>query len=192
MCPCCPWLVLAPKVLQLCTNHFVWVLCRPVWVSEACQLFRVPSRNSNTPFYPSKCCELRNVPRLIFLSLSSTWIHISILQGIRSASSKEKKLLTRLARALWSQGWPKLWCQLNMQWKYLAIETPKVIQNKFFILCVFVLFSLWILLKLVLIFMCCRCEHSGQKIKLCALHHIISKEVLGDRALTYMEVLNEE
>ncbi len=30
VCPCCPWLVLAPKVLQLCTKHFVWVLCRPV------------------------------------------------------------------------------------------------------------------------------------------------------------------
>ncbi len=28
VCPCCPWLVLAPKVLQLCTNHFVWVVCR--------------------------------------------------------------------------------------------------------------------------------------------------------------------
>jgi len=30
VCPCCPWFVLAPKVLQLCTNHFVWVVCRPV------------------------------------------------------------------------------------------------------------------------------------------------------------------
>jgi hypothetical protein len=30
VCPCCPWLVLAPKVFQLCTNHFVWVVCRPV------------------------------------------------------------------------------------------------------------------------------------------------------------------
>jgi len=30
VCPCCPWLVLAPKVLQLCTNHLVWVMCRPV------------------------------------------------------------------------------------------------------------------------------------------------------------------
>jgi len=29
VCPCCPWIVLAPKVLQLCTNHFVWVVCRP-------------------------------------------------------------------------------------------------------------------------------------------------------------------
>jgi hypothetical protein len=26
--PSCPWLVLAPKVLQLCTNHFVLVLCK--------------------------------------------------------------------------------------------------------------------------------------------------------------------
>ncbi len=26
--PSCPWLVLAPKVLQLCTNHLVLVLCR--------------------------------------------------------------------------------------------------------------------------------------------------------------------
>lgn len=102
---------------------------------------------------------------------------------------KEKKFLTRLARALWSQGWLKLWCQLNMQWKYLAIETPKVIQNKFFILCVFVLFFLWIWLKLVLIFMPCGCDHSGQEIKHCALHHIISKEVLGDHAHTYTEAL---
>jgi len=36
VCPCCPWLVLAPRVLQLCTNHFVWVVCRPIWVSGAC------------------------------------------------------------------------------------------------------------------------------------------------------------
>jgi hypothetical protein len=30
VCLCYPWLVLAPKVLQLCTNHFVWVVCRPM------------------------------------------------------------------------------------------------------------------------------------------------------------------
>ncbi len=28
--PSCPWLVLAPKVLQLCINHLVLVLCKPV------------------------------------------------------------------------------------------------------------------------------------------------------------------
>jgi hypothetical protein len=86
VCPCCPWLVLAPRVLQLCTNHFVWVVCRPVWVSEACQLFLVPSRSSNTPFYPSKCCELRNVLRLLPLLLCSIWTHIWVLQGVGSVS----------------------------------------------------------------------------------------------------------
>ncbi len=30
MSPSCMWLVLAPKMFQLCTNHFVLVLCRPV------------------------------------------------------------------------------------------------------------------------------------------------------------------
>ncbi len=30
VCPCCLWLVLAPRVLKLCTNHFVWVVCKPV------------------------------------------------------------------------------------------------------------------------------------------------------------------
>jgi hypothetical protein len=32
----CPWLVLAPKVLQLCINHLVLILCRSVWVVKAC------------------------------------------------------------------------------------------------------------------------------------------------------------
>jgi hypothetical protein len=86
VCPCCPWLILAPKVFQPCTNHFVWVVCRPVWVSEACQLFLVPSRSSNMPFYPSKCCELRNVPRLLLLPLSFTWTRIWVLPGIGSVS----------------------------------------------------------------------------------------------------------
>jgi hypothetical protein len=30
VCLSCLWLVLAPKMFQLCTNHFVLVLCRPV------------------------------------------------------------------------------------------------------------------------------------------------------------------
>jgi len=38
VCLSCMWFILAPKVLQLCTNHFVLILCRPVWVSKACQI----------------------------------------------------------------------------------------------------------------------------------------------------------
>jgi hypothetical protein len=86
VCPCCPWLVLTPKVLQLCTNHLVWVVCKPVWVNETCQLFLDPSRSSNTPLYPSKCCELGSVPQLLPFPLSSTWTHIWVLQGVGSAS----------------------------------------------------------------------------------------------------------
>jgi hypothetical protein len=37
VCSDYPWLVLAPKVLQLCTNHFVLVLCKYVWVIKARQ-----------------------------------------------------------------------------------------------------------------------------------------------------------
>jgi hypothetical protein len=29
VCPCCSWLVLAPKVLQLCINHLVFVCAGP-------------------------------------------------------------------------------------------------------------------------------------------------------------------
>jgi hypothetical protein len=32
----CPWLVLAPKVLQLCINHLVFGLYRLMWVVDAC------------------------------------------------------------------------------------------------------------------------------------------------------------
>jgi hypothetical protein len=72
LCQCCSWLILAPKVFQLCASNLVWVVCRPVWVSEVCQLFLVPSRRSNTPLYPSKCCELGTVPWLLSLPLSFT------------------------------------------------------------------------------------------------------------------------
>jgi hypothetical protein len=57
--PSCPWLVLAPKVLQLHTNHLVLVLCRLVWVSEPCQFFLVPSRRSSMPLYPFKVLRAR-------------------------------------------------------------------------------------------------------------------------------------
>jgi len=34
--PNCSWLVLAPKMLKLCINHLVLVLCKFVWVVDAC------------------------------------------------------------------------------------------------------------------------------------------------------------
>jgi hypothetical protein len=87
--PSCPWLVLAPKVLQLCVNHLVLVLCKFMWVVEACQFFLVPSRNSSTPFYPSKVLwanEHAPTPYSsdVFnldshLSPSKSWEHVNIV-----------------------------------------------------------------------------------------------------------------
>ncbi len=59
--PNCMWFVLAPKVFQLCTNHFVLVLCMCMcmWIIEAFHFFLIPSRSSSTPFYPSKVLRAR-------------------------------------------------------------------------------------------------------------------------------------
>jgi len=61
-------------------------MCKPMWVNEACQLFLVPSRSSNMPLYPSKCCELGSTPWLLPILLSCTWTHFWVLQGVESAS----------------------------------------------------------------------------------------------------------
>ncbi len=53
LCLSCPWLVLTPKMFQLCTNHFVLVLCKVVGMIEDCQIFLVPSWGSNMPLYLS-------------------------------------------------------------------------------------------------------------------------------------------
>jgi hypothetical protein len=87
VCPSCPWLVLAPNVLQLCTNHFVWALCKSVWVIEACHFVLVPSRSSSTPLYPSIVLRVRErastpCPSTIF----QFGTHIWVPQGIGGAS----------------------------------------------------------------------------------------------------------
>jgi hypothetical protein len=82
----CMWLILAPKVLQLCTNHFVLILCRSVWVSEACQFFLIPSRSSNTPLYPSKMLQARACLDYLLFRYLSIWIHIWVPKGVGSAS----------------------------------------------------------------------------------------------------------
>ncbi len=73
VCSNCSWFVLAPKVLQLCTNHPVLDLCMFTWIIEACQFFLVPSRSSSTPLYPSKMLRTKEQPRLLALSLFSVW-----------------------------------------------------------------------------------------------------------------------
>jgi len=82
----CPWLVLTPKVLQLCTNHLVLVLCRLVWVSEACQFFLVPSQSSSTPLRPSKMLWARERALTLCSLIVFFRTHIWVPQGVGSAS----------------------------------------------------------------------------------------------------------
>jgi hypothetical protein len=69
VCLCYPWLVLAPKVLQLCTNHLALVLCKSVWVNKAYQLFLVLSRSFSTPLYPSKVLQARERAPTLYSSI---------------------------------------------------------------------------------------------------------------------------
>jgi hypothetical protein len=73
VCPSCPWFVLALKVFRLCTNHFVLVLCKSVWVIEAYQFFLVPSRSSSTPLYPPKMLRAKERPQLFVILFFSIW-----------------------------------------------------------------------------------------------------------------------
>ncbi len=87
VCPSYPWFVLAPKVFQLCINHFGLVFCRSVWIIEACQFFLVPSRSSSMPLYPSKVLRTRErAPTPSFFCCFQFGIHIWVLQGVGSAS----------------------------------------------------------------------------------------------------------
>jgi len=67
--PSCPWFVLAPKMFQLCTNHLVLALCKPLWVSEACQFFLVPSQSSSMPLYPSKMLRAKEHASTFYFSI---------------------------------------------------------------------------------------------------------------------------
>jgi hypothetical protein len=88
MCPNCTWLVLAPKVLQLCINLFGLVLCKSVWMIEACHLFLVPSWNSSMPLYPSTLLRARERPLLLVLPLLFVW---DSHQGVRNVSKRAQK-----------------------------------------------------------------------------------------------------
>jgi len=93
----------------------MWVVCRPVWVTKACQLFLVPSRSSNPPLYPSKGCELGSMLRLL-IPLLSTWAHIWVPWGVGSASTpfsnasvqwtqRTKHCVLLAMRSIWIKCW---------------------------------------------------------------------------------------
>jgi hypothetical protein len=115
--PSCMWLVLASKVLQLCTNHLVLVLCRSVWVIEACQFFLVPSRSSSMPLYPSKVLWARErAPTPCFSVVFCLGLTFGVPQGVRSMSSM---LMTWLSQEIMMQTfliWRRFWNK-SLRWR---------------------------------------------------------------------------
>ncbi len=81
----CPWLILAPKVLQLCINHLVLVLCKSVWIVEACQFFLVPSWSFNMPLYLSKMLRAKECASIPAFPMLFVWdSHLGSLKELRA------------------------------------------------------------------------------------------------------------
>ncbi len=89
VCSSCPWLILAPNVLQLCTNHFVLVFlqaCVSDW-----SLSRLPNliselQHAPLPFY-SGASQETCLDFLLFRCFQFG-IHIWVPQGVGSVSFK--------------------------------------------------------------------------------------------------------
>jgi hypothetical protein len=73
------------SVHQECYNcaltNLLFGLCKLVCIVDP--LVTCPSPHSKAPTHPStpKCCEPRNIPQLLILSLYSPWIHSWVYQG---------------------------------------------------------------------------------------------------------------
>ncbi len=83
----CMWFVLAPKVLQLCTNNLLFGLCKSVWMIKCLSLFLVLSRSSS-------------MPRLLVFSLFSLQIHIWIYQGAWGRITNNQTIIIVLTQDL--------------------------------------------------------------------------------------------
>jgi len=103
----CPWVVLTPKMFQLCTNHLVLILYKFVWVVEACQFFLVLSRSSNTPLYPSKVLQTKEC------ALTSYFFVVFSLDS-RSSSSRNWERVIKLANISSNQTHEFWWELYNM------------------------------------------------------------------------------
>ncbi len=93
----CSWFILTPKVLQLCTNHLVLILCRFVWIVEACQFFLIPSQNSSTTLYPYKVLWARECAPTFFSSVVS-----SLDSHLSPSRSWERVKIFPTLTTLWS------------------------------------------------------------------------------------------
>jgi hypothetical protein len=87
MSPNLPMIRLSTKnVLVMYSSTCYLVLCRYVWVIDCFSFFLVPSRSSDTPFYPQKCYKLGSVspiPYSFIVFTSYSYLNLSRSLGVR-------------------------------------------------------------------------------------------------------------
>jgi hypothetical protein len=101
----CPWLVLAPRVLKLCTNQLVWFM--KIHVNDYV-LFIFPSPISklhHAPL-PPMCYEPRSVPGLLALSMFSLQTCIWVYQ-------RTWEHITRITKKIGVSRWQYYYCNLG-------------------------------------------------------------------------------
>jgi hypothetical protein len=78
----CPWLIHAPKMLQLCINQLVvWFVYVRVSNWIACHSFLVPFGNSSTPLYPRSVTNQRTCPNSFSFHCLRLWTCSWVHQG---------------------------------------------------------------------------------------------------------------
>ncbi len=81
----CPWLILTPKVFQLCINHLVFGFVH-VCVSNWClSLFLVPSRSSSTPLYPQSATSQGACPDSLLFRYFQSRLTLESIKELGSA-----------------------------------------------------------------------------------------------------------
>jgi hypothetical protein len=83
----CPWFVLAPKVLKLCTNQLVVWFCAGSceWL-KCLSIFVVPSWNSNTPLYHRSAANHRTCLNFLLFRCFHLRLTFASFEEVGSAS----------------------------------------------------------------------------------------------------------
>jgi hypothetical protein len=91
--PSCPWLVLTPKMFQLCTNQLVFGFVH-VCVSSWClSFFLVPSQSSSTPLYPRSVASQGTCPNSLFFRCFQFRLMFESIKELGSMSLTLEQLL---------------------------------------------------------------------------------------------------
>jgi hypothetical protein len=111
----CPWLVLAPKVLQLCTNHLVFGFVQVRVNSWCLSFFLIPSQSSNTPLYPQSAMSQGVCPdSLLFCCFQYRFTFESIKELGNMSTMLNQPYNIHVSI-----------CELMLKWQHFSWRAPK-------------------------------------------------------------------